>query len=91
MRSEVAERLGQQLKAPIQPPVHRRCRDAEHLGGLGLRQPLDPHQVERLPLSLRQVGDRGEHAAGARREPGVAAGRGGHQPVSKLHGGRLLI
>ena len=83
--------LGQQQQAAVQPPLHRLGRDAQHLGGLGLRQPLDPHQVERLPLVLRQAVDRLEHAAAVRGEAGVAAGRRRHQPLAQLHGGGLLI
>ena len=45
-------------QAAVQPPLHRHGRDAEHLGGLGLRHPLDAHQVEHLPLVLRQLVDR---------------------------------
>ena len=50
----------------VQPPLHRLDRDAQDLGGLGLRQPLDPHQVEHLALVLRQAVDRLQHAAAVR-------------------------
>ena len=66
-RAEVAQLLRQQPQAAVQPPLHRHGRDAEHLGGLGLRQPLDAHQVEHLPLVLRQ----------ARRSPRACGGRPG--------------
>ena len=64
VRAEVGQLLRQQQAGPVQPPLHRLRRDAEHPGGLGLRQPLDAHQVEHLPLVLRQAVDRREHAAG---------------------------
>src|SRR5262249_23106504 len=50
-QAEFARLLGQEPQAAAQPPLRRRRRDAEHLGGLRLRHPVDPHQVEDLPLS----------------------------------------
>ena len=38
-----------------------------------MREPLDAHQVEGLPLVLRQTVDRFEDAAADRGEAGVAA------------------
>ena len=90
-RRRSSSSLRQQQQAAVQPPLHRLGRDAQHLGGLGLRQSLDPHQVEDLPLVLRQAVDRRQHAAAVRGEAGVAAGRGRHQPLAQLDGGGLFI
>ena len=57
-RAEVGQLLRQEPQAAAQPSLHRHRRDAEHLGGLRLRHPLDSHQVEDLPLVLRQLADR---------------------------------
>ena len=62
------------VNAAVQPPFHRDGGDAEHLSGLDLGHPLDPHQAKYLPLLLRQVLDRFEHAAAVRAEPGSATG-----------------
>ena len=77
--------------AAVQPPLHRHRRDAEQLGGLRLRHSLDAHQVEDLPLVLRQLVDRAEHAKAVRSEAGGAAGGRGHEPLAQLHGGGLII
>ena len=76
---------------PIQTPLHRLDRDAQHLGGLDVGQPLDAHQAEDLALVLRQVVDRLQHPAAVRGDAGIAAGRGGHKPFAQFHGGGLFI
>jgi hypothetical protein len=77
----------------VSPPLRRNPDDtpAEHLGGLRLRHPVDPHQVEDVPLVLRQLADRLEHAVAARAEPGDAAGRRGHEARAQFHSGWLTI
>jgi hypothetical protein len=77
----------------VSPPLRRNPDDtpAEHLGGHRLRHPVDPHQVEDVPLVLRQLADRPEHAVAARTEPGDAAGRRGPEALAQFHGGRLTI
>ena len=82
--------LRQVPQAAAQPPLHRHRRDAEQLGGLHLRHPLDAHQVEDFPLVLRQLVDRAEHAEAVRGEAGDAAGRRRHEPLAQLRGGRLI-
>src|SRR5262249_21872946 len=77
--------------AAVQPPLHRLLRDAEHVGGLRLRHPVDPHEVEALSLVLRQLVDRREHAAAVRGETEGAVGRRRHQPLAQLRCGWLTI
>src|SRR5262245_57929660 len=62
-RAEARQLLRQEPQAAVQPPLHRFLRDAEHVGGLRLRHPLDAHQVEDLPLVQRQLVDLREYAA----------------------------
>jgi hypothetical protein len=50
-RAEIGQMLRQEPQAAARPPLNRLLRDAEHVGGLRLRRPVDPHQVEDLPLS----------------------------------------
>jgi hypothetical protein len=77
----------------VSSPLRRNPEDtpAEHLGGLRLRHPVDPHQVEDVPLVLRQLADRLEYAVAVRAEPGAAAGRRGHEALAQFHSGRLTI
>ena len=89
--AEVGQLLCQQPQAAAQPSVHRRRRNAELLGGLRLRHPLDSHQVEDLSLVLRQLADRLEHAVAIEAEPGDAAGGRGRVALAQFHGGWLAI
>ena len=41
--AKVTKRLGQQLQAAVQAPLHRHGRHAEHLGRLRLGHALNPH------------------------------------------------
>jgi hypothetical protein len=72
--------LGQEEPGPVQPPLYRLHRNPDHAGRLGVSQPLDADQVEHLPLVLRQVVDRPQHAAAVRGEPGSRAAGWGRDP-----------
>jgi hypothetical protein len=79
------------LQPAVEPPLDRRDRDHQHPTRLGLRQPLDPHQVERLPLILRQAVDRREHAEAIGAQARGTAQWGGQVPVGELHRRGLFI
>jgi len=78
-------------------PTGRRVPPRSHGGsaspgcGPGVRHPLDPHQVEGLPLVRRQIADRFEHPETGRGQAGGAACRGGHPVLAQLNGVRLSI
>ena len=92
MRTQVGQALGQQQPGPVQAPLHRLLRNANHAGHLGVRQPLDTDQVEDLTLLLWQALDRPQHATAVRAETGGAAAGRGHDPgFGQLCGGRLFI
>jgi hypothetical protein len=90
-RVEVGQLLRTEPHAAAQPPPHRHRRDAEHLGGLPLRHPLDAHQVEDFLFVLRQLVDRAEHAEAVRAEPGTTGDRRRHELLAQLHGGGLIF
>src|SRR5262249_4187925 len=91
LRDEVTQPLGQELYPSVQSPLHRPGGDPEHRRGLGLREPLDVHQVEYLTFIIRQSADCFEDEAGGRGEAGVAVGRSRNNPVAQFYGGGLCI
>src|SRR5262249_55235262 len=84
--TKVPQPLGQELYAAVQSPLHRSGGNAEHRRGLGFRESLDVHQVERLTFIIRQIADGFEDEPGGRGEVGVAAGRSGNDPGAQFYG-----
>jgi hypothetical protein len=88
--AQVVEMLCEDAQTAIQSPLYRRARNSEYLGGSGKRHPLNPYQVERLTLVIRQVIDCFEHSAIVQSEAGVTCWVG-YQFVVQFDGARLFI
>src|SRR5262249_1660048 len=58
VRGEAAQRLGQQLEAAMQPPIHRRALNMKYMGSFQGPQALTTHQVKRFAFLCKSVPDR---------------------------------